>query len=127
MAVADHPEVDVVLIPGLPVRGLYFPELQAICIRSGLTQSGRRCVLAHELAHHVLGHQPHPDRLERGRMEVRAARWAACRLISLEELAAAVRGALSWGEVAETLDVDEPTLRCRIGYLTDQERQRLGL
>ena len=125
MTLADHPEVDVIFIPGLPVRGLYAPSRNAIAIRAGQTRRVRRSVLAEELGHHRLGHRPTPHAAEVARMEVRASRWAARHLITVAGLAAAVRGAASWDEAAETLDVDLLTLKVRLGCLTDQERQEL--
>lgn len=121
-AVADHPDVDVLFVPGLPTRGLYWPDRQTICIRSGLTRTMRRSILAEEYAHHQLGHRPHPDRSETARLELRARRWAARRLISLTELAAALRGASSWAEVAEALDVDVALLHARTACLSEGER-----
>lgn len=110
------------MVPGLPVRGLYAPDLQAICIRAGQTRRARRSILAEELAHHELAHQPCSDRGETARLECRARRWAACRLISVEQLAAALVGACCWAEVAEQLDVDPDMLHARTACLDEGER-----
>jgi len=130
VAVGSEPEIAVVFIPGLPIRGLYAPQQQTIALRAGQTRRMRRSVLAEELAHHRLGHRPHPDHTETRRMEVRARRWAACRLVSLADLAAAMVGALSWAEVAERLEVDPALLESRLTCLGETElvelRDRLG-
>jgi Zn-dependent peptidase ImmA (M78 family) len=124
--VSALPEVDVLFVPGLPACGMLFPRQSTICIRSGQTRRMRRSVLAHELAHYELAHQPHPDRGEERRMENRACRWAARHLISLADLAAAARSAGSWDEVAERLEVDVRMLRARVADLTAAEQEWLA-
>jgi hypothetical protein len=124
VAVAAHPELDVLFIPGLPVRGLYAPELHAIAIRAGLSRRMRRSILAEELAHYELGHRPTPDCREVARMELRAQRRAARQLISLEDLADALSDG-AWEEAAVRLDVDVAVLHTRIAGLTAAEEGRL--
>jgi Zn-dependent peptidase ImmA (M78 family) len=120
----QHPNVDVYTTP-CSVPGLYFPDEHAIIIAEGQSRIMRRSVLAEELAHLELGHRPHSNRIETERMELRARRWAALRLITLDELADAIVGTASWFEVAEYLDVDESLLRQRLGDLTVSERGTL--
>jgi len=105
--------------------GLYSPVYDAIVIRHGLTRTRRRSVLAHELGHRALGHHPTTDLTETARMQQRADRWAAVRLITLPQLADALRGASSWFEVADTLDVDPDLLQVRVRGLTDDELDEL--
>jgi hypothetical protein len=123
-AVAGLPELEVLFVPGLPVRGLYAPHLQAIAIRTGQTRRMRRSVLAEELGHHELGHHPRSDRREVARMELRARRWAARQLISLHGLADALTAA-SWEQAAEQLDVDVALLHTRTACLTVGEVREL--
>lgn len=125
MAVAAHPELEVLFVPGLPVRGLYCPQQSAIVIRRGQTRRMRRSVLAEELGHHELGHTPASDRQATARMELRARRWAARQLISLTDLADALCDAGSWAEAAEQLDVDVDLLHARTAALTAGEMDRL--
>ncbi len=119
-----HLDVEVIVGP-CPLPGLYFPDESAIVVGSGQSRAMRRSALAEELGHHVLRHRPHPDPLETARLEYRAQRWAASRLISLEQLAEAMAAAASWSEVAEHLDVDEWIARQRARELTPGERRGL--
>jgi Zn-dependent protease with chaperone function len=50
-----------------------------------------RSVMAHEIAHHVLGHHPTDALILRARQEAAAQRWAAHRLIRTEEYVATER------------------------------------
>ena len=108
-----------------PINGLYWPAGQAILIREGLPAATERSVLAEEIAHHRLGHRPHHDRAEVDRMELRARRWAAVRLITLDDLVAAMRGADSFFEVVEELGVDSELLEVRVRWLSDEELEEL--
>ena len=82
----------------------------------------RRSAAAEELAHHDLGHRPHPDPIETARMELRAQRLAAVCLVTVEDLAGAIVGASSWFEVADALGVDPELLELRVRDMTDEER-----
>lgn len=109
----------------LPITGCYFPAAKVIALGAQLSDAEARLVLTHELAHHALGHLPHADPLEVDRMELRARRWAAVRLLSLEDLATAMRSAGNLFEVAEELGVDPELLEVRLRWLTDEERKEL--
>ena len=118
---ANWPEVDVVIEPmsGALLGVLRYP---VIALRAGTSAAQRRCTLAHEIVH-----------LERGvtdcgpwagREEVLVHREVARRLIPLPLLAAAVRdlgGRAELSELAQALDVDLETARCRLGMLTAGE------
>lgn len=111
----------------LPVKGVYVPAVDCIVLQRGLPTADERSVLAEELAHRTLGHHPHPSKVEVDRMEQRASRWAAIRLVSLDALAEALRASSNSFEVAEELGVDPELLEVRIRWLTDDEKQTIGL
>lgn len=60
-----------------------------ISLRDNLGGVNRRCTLAHEIAHHVLGHDPAATGWWKNRQEREADEWAANYLISPAEYAAA--------------------------------------
>ena len=64
--------------------GEYSHDLKRIRLRPGMTQRLERSVLAHELAHAVLGDVPSKFGLVNVKQERRADEWAATRLISLD-------------------------------------------
>lgn len=108
----------------------YFPRRGLILINRVLSRRGWRCALAHELVHLDHGHpEPASDLLER-RQEAATDREAARRLISLDDLADALRWALGPDEVADVLDVEAAVVRDRVRHLTDAEKfyieERLG-
>lgn len=113
----------------LPVgTGWYFSDIPGIALDDRLDRVGRRCALAHELAHVDLGHThqaagrgPGTSRIAR-RREVEADILAAVRLITLADLADALRWALCPEEVAQELDVTEDLARIRIEQLTTAEK-----
>lgn len=121
----EETSVDIYEAP-LPVPGVYLPFDNAILIAKGQTESMRRSALAEELGHHVLGHLPHPNQAEVDRMEERAARWAAVRLVSIGDLMEALRSSDDVFDVAEELGVDPELLEVRIRWLSDDERRELG-
>lgn len=88
-----------------------------------LTQTERRCVIAHELEHIARG--PFPAWME-AREEEAVERAAARKLIPLHRLA----DALSWSqdphEVADELWVDVPTLEARMRGLCPSEHGELA-
>ncbi len=112
----------VVAVVPCPVAGVYFPDRALIAIDAGAPAAVQRSALAHELGHHQLRHDAGGDATAIARHEVRASRWAATRLITAENLAAAARGAGCWSEVAAALGVDPPTLEIRLAGLTRRER-----
>ena len=122
-------EIDLVILPRahhLPTPGAYLPDRNTVVMSSGLSSAMQRSVLTEELAHAELGHRPHADPMETARMELRARRLAAQRLVPLDLLAQALRGCTHWHEVAERLDVDEQLLRLRVHELDAQDRTDLA-
>lgn len=72
--------------PGVSYGG-YEPQTRTIRVAPGLSRRTTCSVLAHELAHAVLGHAPTSDPVTRRRQERRADEWAARLLISPAEYA----------------------------------------
>jgi len=64
-------------------RSCYSPEARTIRLTPRMSGRTARSVLAHEIAHHVLGHQPTPYGPLRARQERGANEWAARHLIAL--------------------------------------------
>lgn len=106
--------------------GRYYPAEAAILLRKGLTQAERRCTLAHELAHHRLGHVAGCDRKGADRQEAEADALAARWLITLEDLADAELWGRYPSEVADELWVDLPTFKARVRGLTRDERDYIN-
>lgn len=87
---ATTPEMDALAVRlGLTIieahgqhLGGYLPDDHAVRITPLLRRRVRRSVLAHEIAHHLLGHTPTPFGPVRKRQETEANRWAAERLIT---------------------------------------------
>ena len=110
-----------VAITGLPC-GVWGATdgVRTIWLHDRLTQAERRSTLAHELAHHELGHggcQPPAE-------EERARRWAAEQLLPvIEDVAEALAWAHSRAEAAEALWVDVDTLEARLQHMTPGERR----
>lgn len=66
--------------------GLWWPTLQQITLRPGMTTAQERSVLAHELGHHH-----YADTGSTPKTEHRADKWAAQHLITVEQLAPIAR------------------------------------
>jgi hypothetical protein len=121
----NWPEVRVVIEP---MSGHLLGELRypTIALRAGTSAAQRRCTLTHELVH-----------LERGIRD--CGPWAAReeryvhsevarRLISTELLMWAIcdaGGTSDLARVAQSLDVDQETLDCRLELITGSERVRI--
>lgn len=71
----------LVLEAVIPESGRAYPRRRLVVLRAGLDTITRRCVLAHELAHIFAGDDCSTPRAER-----RAWRWAAQRLVTLDDL-----------------------------------------
>lgn len=69
--------------------GGFDPHSRTIRIAPGMSERTTRSVLAHELAHAVLGHLPRTSRITREGQELRADEWAARLLITPAAYAAA--------------------------------------
>lgn len=68
-------------------RSGYWPDEQVIYLTPGMPPRTLRCVLAHEIAHHILGHRPAAHGPVRRRQEAAANEWAAKRLIDPDRYA----------------------------------------
>lgn len=118
-ALARYPEVtirhrDLAGIPGAVCR-----RRKVILVERNMSRAERRCTLAHEIAHLDLEHgAPVNERSEERAADVLAAE----RLMALTDLAAALRWALSFEELAEELDVTTHMARVRILALSIEEK-----
>lgn len=116
---------DVFEMRGAPIPGVYFPSRDAIVIDPSQSAAVQRSALAEELTHRDLDHWPVDNEIENARLEVRARKYAAIRLMSIEALAQAMVAADSWFEVAEQLLVDPDLLMVRVRGLSGEERERV--
>lgn len=129
------PEVLFHVTDDLPSGNAWWsPAHEVILMRPGLLQVERRCSLAHELGHRALGHTgqcAYPDsRRQARRAEHHADRWAARKLIEVEDLARVSQWANGRAEAADELWVTPHMLEVRIDGLHPAERayvrKRLG-
>lgn len=93
-----------------------------IRIRRGLSQTQRRMVLSHELAHYLRGALDPIDPVLRAREEAAVDALAACSLIPIVD---ALRWTRSPAEAAGELWVDVPMLNARLDALSESERALL--
>ncbi|MGE5585799.1 MAG: ImmA/IrrE family metallo-endopeptidase [Bacillota bacterium] len=114
-----------------PLEGVYWrkpglPPVIGISRRLFDNRRHFRSVLAEELGHHfttVGCYVPevwlhYADRLNAGRAEYRAARWAAAYLIPADKLCETLsRGTTDVWELADRFEVDEPLVRLRLTTL----------
>lgn len=84
----DELGLHVVEAPGR-TRGGFTPASATIRLAPGMTARTARSVLAHEVAHAVLGHRPTEQHDERARQEREADDWAARLLITPEAYSSA--------------------------------------
>jgi Zn-dependent peptidase ImmA (M78 family) len=105
--------------------GLWLPDLALIVLDRRLTQTERRCSLAHELVHHELGHVEcgHAGLAEI--QESQADAMAARRLVTIDQLAAALPWTVDKAELADMLWVTEDVLELRLGLLSNRDRALL--
>jgi hypothetical protein len=118
---ADHyPHIVVHTRQELPGRlwGFQFGHQIWLCRR--LNQSRRRCTLAHEIIHLERGPVP-ADPIGLAREERIVSELSARRLISTDQLAAALQWTRDPSQLAEELWVDLPTLQARMGALDPLE------
>lgn len=90
----------------LPQRGRYYPGVDVIVLRHGMTERRTVSTLGHELAHMYYG-----DPLCTPAVNRRAWRWAARLLIPDDEYAAAERLHPSPGAIAQHLGVTVDVIR----------------
>lgn len=122
-AAERHPDVHIERCDIAPARGVWVAEEKVILLDSHLDVAGRRCTLAHELAHIDLGHRPAHGWFGR-RQEAEADRLASARLLSdVERIAEAFAVyPLDLAAVADYLAVSVPVLRRRLHALTHDEK-----
>jgi Zn-dependent peptidase ImmA (M78 family) len=122
-----HPHVQVERCDTAPVDGAWIPSELVILIGDHLDETGRRCTLAHELAHIDLDHSPTGHHWFDRRAERDADVLAACRLIRLNELAdALVEHALHPARVAHRLRVSMRILTARLATLREAEKRYIS-
>lgn len=90
----------VVWAEDLPQRGRYYPGVNIIVLRHGMTERRTVSTLGHELAHHYYG-----DPLCTPTVKRRAWRWAARLLVPADEYARAEQHDPSPGAIAQHLGV----------------------
>lgn len=96
-------------------------DKRIIWLTTGMTQSERRCTLAHELGHLERG--PAPVDPAAAEAEERAIdEWAARLLIPRCALVRAFQWSQYLEEIAEELWVDLKMLRARLRAMTDEEQ-----
>jgi Zn-dependent peptidase ImmA (M78 family) len=98
---------------------------KVILIASGSTWPEKRCSLAHAVAHLDLGHHEVAGRQFAAAHERAANQLAARRMVTLDALADVLSWTRSRGEIASELDVDVPTLQCRMANLYGGEQMWL--
>ena len=113
----------VVITTRLPdhLYGCYDKHTDTIWIDDRLTPAERRCTLEHEHIHAARGDEPLPDPVMNERQELRVHREAARRLVSVDQLADAIKWATDARELAANLEVDLPTLQARLDQLNEHE------
>lgn len=99
------------------VMAAYVPDHALIILNPEAVSASQRSALAEELGHHELAHFPTPDPTETARMELRARRWAAARLITTESLIEAAKWTTNLSELADELEVDLDLLVERLTQL----------
>ncbi|WP_460447411.1 ImmA/IrrE family metallo-endopeptidase [Angustibacter aerolatus] len=127
---ARHPDIWVHRCRLQEGRGWWVPSERVILLDAGLDRRTARCVLAHELAHALLGHTWPEGYRESGwlaaRLERQADRWAAERLLPVDVLAPVLAERRDPDATAQRLDVTPELLRTRLAALTADERQQLA-
>lgn len=96
----------VVWARDLPERGRYYPGVEVIAVRHGMSERRTVSTLAHELAHHYYGDSYCTPPVKR-----RALRWAARFLIPDRDYAEAEAEHQSAGAIAERLGVTVEIVR----------------
>lgn len=111
----SRPDLTLVWAGDLPHGWRGCTDGTTIWIRTGLSQTERRCTLAHELVHIRHHHTSHQPAAVERTVRVETARW----LIPDLHL---IRDALCMPDPPAELWVTPAVLRDRLDHLTDQER-----
>lgn len=98
--------------------GVYDHQRRLITLRPGMAPIQARCTLMHELGHAHYGHEGVD-----GKQEFQANRWAARRLLDLDEVAEAARQEQCGAAAAARLDVLPSVLNIYLRTLTDEEKR----
>lgn len=114
---------------GVDVRRVALPsgfrgvtDGRTIWLHNRLSQRERRSSLAHELAHHRLGHDSCQPPAVEERVRAEAARWLLPDIVVVGD---ALAWATSLDEAADELWVDRRTLQARLDHLHPSERHYL--
>lgn len=116
----DHTDVHLSCQHRLPDQIMGLQRGARIWLCRTLTQAERRCTLTHELVHRERGPVP-ADPAAAAREEQIVDEITARRLITLPQLADALRWSRQPRELAEHLWVDQPTLQTRMATLDPVE------
>lgn len=103
------------------------PASRTILMRPGLSQTERRCHLAHELSHRDLEHSGCSDPAEQRRQEREADELAARRLITLDALTNVLLWTDDPGEAADGLWVTRHILDVRLESMYGGERRTVAV
>ena len=122
----SQPDVTLEWVPSLPEVSRYYPDDEAVLMRTGLDQVTRRCSIAHELAHRELGHRRCKSRFTHARQEREAEFYAARMMVDIEALVVVMPWATCLEEAAEELWVDVPMLEARLSRLSVDEQAALN-
>jgi hypothetical protein len=96
-----------------------------IYVDSRLNQAERRCTLAHEIGHLERGPVPKQP-LAAIREELAVDKWAAEKLIRVQDLISAFRWTSDLNEAAEELWVDQNMLLARLRWMSPADRTLLN-
>lgn len=105
--------------------GYYDFATDSIWINSRQSQVGQRCTLAHELIHARDKDKPISDPWLNQKRERQVEREAACQLITVEQIAEAIRWDHNPLALCDQLNVDLAILKARIDALTENDRNYL--
>jgi hypothetical protein len=120
----NYPHITVVRDIELPPQVWGMTDGRRVWLCKKLNQVRRRCTLAHEIGHLERGITPLDER-GLAREERIVTELAARRLITLDDLVAALRWTREPAELADALWVDVPTLKARMGCLDPIEVAQL--
>lgn len=98
--------------------GVYDHGRRLITLRPGMSPIQARCTLMHELGHAHYGHEG-----VSGKQEFQANRWAAHRLLDLDEVAEMARQEPCGAAAAVRLEVLPSVLNIYLRTLTDEDRR----